>query len=103
MSCATGCLRKGEGERISMQQISPVVQGLSFVGALFILIGYAGEQFGWLTSRRPLYSVVNAVGSIILGVIALRPFQLGFVILEFTWAAISLFALARILRQKRPA
>jgi hypothetical protein len=86
-----------------MQQISPLVQGLSFVGALLILIGYAGEQFGWLSSRRPLYSVVNAVGSVILGVIALRPFQLGFVILEFTWAGISVCALARILRQKRPA
>jgi hypothetical protein len=86
-----------------MQQISPLVQGLSFAGALFVLVGYAGEQFGWLSSRRPLYSVVNAAGSLILGVIALRPFQLGFVILEFTWAGISLFSLARILRQKRPA
>lgn len=86
-----------------MQQISPLVQGLSFAGALLILVGYAGEQFGWLNSRRPLYSVVNAVGSLILGAIALRPFQLGFVALEFTWAGISLFALARIFRQKRPA
>ncbi len=86
-----------------MQQISPLVQGLSFAGALLILVGYAGEQLGWLNSRRPLYSVVNAVGSLILGVIALRPFQLGFVILEFTWAGISLLALARVFRQKGPA
>jgi hypothetical protein len=86
-----------------MQQISPLVQGLSFAGALLILVGYAGEQFGWLTSRRPFYNVVNAAGSLILGIIALRPFQLGFVILEFTWAAISIWALARIFRRKQPA
>ncbi|HWG50436.1 MAG TPA: hypothetical protein VN669_12125 [Candidatus Acidoferrales bacterium] len=86
-----------------MQQISSLVQGLSFAGALLILVGYAGEQFGWLSSRRPLYNTVNAIGSLILGIIALRPFQLGFVILEFTWAGISLFALARTILQKRPA
>lgn len=86
-----------------MQQIPPLIQGLSFAGALLILIGYAGEQFGWLSSRRVFYNVVNAAGSAILGFIALRPFQLGFVILEFTWAAISLWALARIFRQKRSA
>jgi hypothetical protein len=86
-----------------MQQISPLVQGLSFAGALLILAGYAGEQLGWLSSRRPLYSVLNAAGSLILGVIALRPLQLGFVILEFAWAGISLLALARIFRQKGPA
>jgi hypothetical protein len=40
---------------------------------------------------------------VILGIIALRPFQLGFVILEFAWAAISLYALARCFRPKPAA
>ncbi|HKD44360.1 MAG TPA: hypothetical protein VKD24_01785 [Candidatus Angelobacter sp.] len=83
-----------------MEPISNFIQVASFTGALFILVGYAGEQFGWLKARRPAYNVVNAVGSMILGVIALRPFQLGFVILEFAWAAISLYALARCFRSK---
>jgi hypothetical protein len=86
-----------------MQQISTFIQVCSFAGALLILIGYAGEQFGWMSARRPSYNVVNAVGSMILGVIALRPFQLGFVILEFSWAAISLYALARCWKQKQTA
>lgn len=86
-----------------MQHISTVVQVWSFIGALLILIGYAGGQFGWMSPRRISYNVVNAVGSAILGVIALRPFQLGFVILEFVWVAISLYALARCLRQKPAA
>ncbi len=83
-----------------MQQISPFIQAASFAGALLILAGYAGAQFGWMSARRASYNAVNAIGSAILGVIALRPFQLGFVILEFAWAAISLYALARCFRQK---
>jgi hypothetical protein len=84
-----------------MQQISPLIQGFSFAGALLILLGYGGEQFGFMNARRPTYNLVNAVGSLILGTIALRPFQLGFVILEFTWAAISVWALLRCLGSKR--
>lgn len=76
---------------------------MSFAGALLILAGYAGEQIGWMNARRPWYNVVNAAGSVILGIIALRPFQLGFVILEFAWAAISVWALVRCFRQKPAA
>jgi hypothetical protein len=76
---------------------------MSFAGALLILIGYSGQQFGWMSTRRPWYNLVNAAGSLVLGVIALRPFQLGFVILEFTWAAISIWALARCFTQKPAA
>ncbi|HLW54349.1 MAG TPA: hypothetical protein VKW06_16045 [Candidatus Angelobacter sp.] len=86
-----------------MPQISVFVQVLSFIGALLILIGYAGEQFGWMSARRPFYNVVNFAGSLILGMIAVRPFQLGFVILEFAWAAISVYALVRCFRQKSTA
>jgi hypothetical protein len=42
---------------------------------------------------------MNVVGSGILAYIALRPFQLGFVVLESTWAVVSLLAL---LRPRRP-
>ena len=86
-----------------MQQISAATQVFSFTGALMILIAYAGSQFRWMDSRRPIYNILNAVGSGILGVIALRPFQLGFVILEFAWVAISIYALTRNLLQKPAA
>ncbi|HSM86825.1 MAG TPA: hypothetical protein VLT16_11760 [Candidatus Limnocylindrales bacterium] len=78
-------------------------QTLSFAGAILILIGYAGQQFGWLRSHAATYNLVNAAGSLILGAIALRPFQLGFVMLEFIWAGISLWALARCLGRKPAA
>ena len=86
-----------------MTQISVLVQVWSFVGALLILIGYAGEQFGWMSARRPFYNVVNFTGSLILGIIAVRPFQLGFVMLEFAWAGFSVYALVRCFRQKPAA
>ncbi len=76
-------------------QISLARQIASFVGALFILIAYAGAQFGRMSARKPWYNILNAVGSAILAYIAFHPFQIGFVILEVAWTVISLYALAR--------
>jgi hypothetical protein len=76
-------------------QISLARQVASFIGALVILVGYAGAQFGWMSARKPLYNVLNAIGSAILAYIAFRPFQLGFVLLEVAWTIISLYALTR--------
>ncbi len=76
-------------------QISLARQIASFVGALLILIAYAGAQFGWMSPRRPVYNILNAAGSAILAYIAFQPFQLGFVLLEVVWTLISLYALVR--------
>jgi hypothetical protein len=67
----------------------------SFVGALLILAAYVGHQMNWMDSRKAGYNLLNAVGSAILAYIAFHPFQVGFVVLEVTWALISLYALAR--------
>lgn len=75
--------------------ISLARQIASFVGALLILIAYAGAQFGWMSSRKFCYNILNAVGSVILAYIAFRPFQIGFVLLEVAWTIISVYALAR--------
>jgi len=75
--------------------ISLLRQLLSFLGALLILIAYVGHQMKWVDSRRPFYNILNAVGSAILAYIAFHPFQVGFVMLEVTWALISVYALAR--------
>jgi hypothetical protein len=75
--------------------ISMVRQVASFVGALLILIGYAGQQFSWMDPRKATYNVLNGIGSAILAYIAFHPFQIGFVLLEVTWTLISVFALVR--------
>jgi len=71
------------------------MQLFSFVGALMILIAYAGHQFGKMSPRSVIYNLLNAVGSAILGYVALFPFKLGFVVLEFAWVVISIWAMTR--------
>lgn len=70
-------------------------QALSFLGALLILVAYIAHQVEWIDSRRPMYNILNAVGSGILGYMAFFPFRLGFVFLELTWVAISIYAMFR--------
>ena len=70
-------------------------QSASFVGAILILVAYAGHQMGWMNPRKATYNVLNAIGSAILGYIAFHPFQVGFVVLEVMWTVISLDALVR--------
>jgi hypothetical protein len=48
---------------------------------------------GWMRAASVTYNVLNAVGSGILGYIAFKPFQLGFVVLECTWVLISIWAM----------
>jgi hypothetical protein len=75
--------------------ISLARQVASFVGALLILVAYAGHQMNWMNPHGAKYNTLNAAGSAILGYIAFRPFQVGFVVLEVTWALISVYALFR--------
>ena len=78
--------------------IAVIKQAVSFVGALLILVAYAGHQMGWMMSRSALYNILNAVGSAILLYIALHPFQIGFVVLEGVWTLISVYALVKLKR-----
>jgi hypothetical protein len=75
--------------------ISQMRQVVSFLGAMLILVAYAGQQMGWMNPRRAGYNILNAIGSVILAYIAFHPFQIGFVVLETAWVAISVYALAR--------
>ncbi|HUO59591.1 MAG TPA: hypothetical protein VMU24_02915 [Candidatus Acidoferrales bacterium] len=78
-----------------MELFRDPLQLFSFAGALLILIAYAGHQTGRMNPRSAAYNLLNAIGSGILGYVALHPFKLGFVILEFAWVAISIWAMLR--------
>jgi hypothetical protein len=71
------------------------LQIISFIGALLILIAYAGHQMKMMDSGGAWYNILNFLGSSLLGYVAFFPFKIGFVILEIMWALISLWALFR--------
>ncbi len=84
-------------------QISIAHQIISFIGALLILIAYIGHQVHRMNPRGWLYNWLNAVGSALLGWMALSPFQIGFVILEFVWVIASMYGWYRGLQERRAA
>lgn len=70
-------------------------QAISIVGALLILVAYAGNQFALLDRRDRAYNLMNLAGAVVLTVIALRARQWGFVLLEGVWVVLSLPPLLR--------
>jgi hypothetical protein len=76
-------------------QLSFLRQAVSFAGAMMILVAYVGHQMKWMNPRNFTYNLLNVIGSAILAYIAFHPFQVGFVVLETTWALISLYAMFR--------
>ena len=72
-----------------------VNQAISLAGAACILVGYVGHQMKWMNSEGAFYNVINMIGAALLGWVALFPFKIGFVILEFTWVLVSVYALLK--------
>jgi hypothetical protein len=75
-----------------------MLQVISVLGALAILAAYAANLFGWADPSNLWYSVANFLGSAVLTVIAVIDGQLGFILLEGTWALVSLWGIVSVLR-----
>jgi hypothetical protein len=75
-----------------------VLQMISVMGALAILGAYATSQFGFVDPSWLSYQVANFLGSAVLTVVAIMDWQPGFILLEGTWALVSLWGIASILR-----
>ncbi|CAO5229755.1 CBU_0592 family membrane protein [Frankia sp. AgKG'84/4] len=64
-------------------------------GSLLILAAFAGALLGQVDQRGRRYLLANAVGSATLAATALLGREWGFLLLEGTWALVSLGSLAR--------
>ena len=78
-----------------------MVQSVSIVGALLILLPFAGSQLGRLATTSAAYQVMKLVGSALLTAVAVLERQYGFVLLEGTWAVVSGAGLWRVWRMPR--
>ncbi len=62
-------------------------------GSILILIPFALAQLGRVDSRSLSYLLLNLIGSAVLAVDAAMTLQWGFLLLEGTWAVVSLAGL----------
>lgn len=85
------------------RQAGRVEQVTEIAGALFILSAFVLAQAGRLTPTSLVYLVLNLVGSGTLAVVAAIDGDVGFLLLEGVWAAVSAFALAKLLLRGQPA
>jgi hypothetical protein len=72
---------------------------LQLAGAIAILVPFAWTQLGSLRVDSAAYLLPNLAGSLVLGVIAARGSNWGFLLLEVTWAAVSAWGLVRRARR----
>jgi len=77
-------------------------QAIQIVGALLILVAFAGAQAGRMVPHSRLYLVLNLVGSVILTFLAAVESQYGFLLLEAVWALVSAWGLAQVMRRRAP-
>jgi hypothetical protein len=71
------------------------VEIFQVAGAVLILVGFAGEQLGWLDGRSLTYLLFNIIGASTLAAVAFVDRDWGFLLLEGSWAVISLACLPR--------
>lgn len=72
-----------------------LVEYCQVAGALLVLAGFAGEQLGRLDARSLTYLLLNIVGAGTLAVVAYVDRDWGFLLLEGSWAIISLASMPR--------
>lgn len=73
-------------------------QAIQLLGAILILVPFAAVQLKRMEVASVPYQTMNLVGSAILTATAAMSAQYGFILLEGTWAIMSLIGLMRLRR-----
>jgi hypothetical protein len=68
-------------------------QLIQLLGSLLVLAGFVGAQRGVFVPTSKVYLVLNLLGSGTLAVLAAMDRQVGFLVLEGTWAVVSGYSL----------
>ncbi len=72
---------------------------LEIVGAITVLVAFAASQAGRLGAHSRTYLALNLLGSAVLAAIAAVQSSWGFLLLEGSWAVVSLIGLITLLRR----
>lgn len=75
-----------------------IIQLISVAAALVVLFAYWMQQQGRWAAQNRWYLACNAVGTLILTVVAWVGTQWGFVLIEGIWAMLSFRSLLRVLQ-----
>ena len=73
-------------------------QAVQVFGSLLVLAAFVAAQLGTTSTKSRSYLALNLAGSIVLTIIAAVELQLGFLLLEGCWAAVSALEFARTYR-----
>jgi hypothetical protein len=76
-------------------------QFIQILGAVLVLVAYIAAQLRMLDGKSYPYLVLNLLGSGLLAVLAAAGAQWGFLLLEGTWALVSLLSLGARLVARR--
>lgn len=78
-------------------------QLIQLAGAVLILTAFVLAQLERLHPSSAVYLTLNLFGGLILAVVAALDVDLGFLLLEAVWAAVSAAGLLRLVRNGRSA
>lgn len=76
---------------------------IGFLGVLFIIVAYLLLQLDKLPSSSPFYSLMNALGALLIIISLLFDFNLSAFVVEAFWFLISVLGLTKSLVLRRPA